>query len=94
MGAPYLTRCLWLSCALSLFLSAGVRGAEPDPETKAMMLEIVQALRVVVPLSLNRARFSDPTNRAAVDAALDSLVSAMPSASRPMARVRNWDSRI
>jgi tetratricopeptide (TPR) repeat protein len=75
MRTPYFTRCLWLICAWSLFLSAGVRGEEPDPETKAMMIEIVQALRVVIPLSLNGARFSDPANRAAVDGALDSLVS-------------------
>jgi len=74
MRAPYLTRYLWLACVWSLFLGAGVRGQEPDPETKAMMVEIVQALRVVVPLSLNGARFSDPANRAAVDGALESLV--------------------
>jgi len=75
MRTSYLTRFMWLTCALSLFPSTGVRGEEPDPETKAMMIEIVQALRVVVPLSLNGARFSDPANRAAVDGALDSLVS-------------------
>jgi tetratricopeptide (TPR) repeat protein len=37
------------------------------------MIEIVQALRVVIPLSLNGARFSDPANRVAADGALDSL---------------------
>jgi hypothetical protein len=62
-----------LTCALGLFLSTGVGGEEPNPETETLMIEIVQALRVVVPLSLNGARFSDPANRAAVDDALHSL---------------------
>jgi hypothetical protein len=73
MRTPFLTRRLWLTCALGLFLSTGVGGEEPNPETETLMTEIVQALRVVVPLSLNGARFSDPANRAAVDDALDSL---------------------
>jgi len=73
MRTPFLTRRLWLTCALVLFLSTGVGGEEPNPETEKLMIEIVQALRVVVPLSLNGARFSDPANRAAVDDALDSL---------------------
>jgi hypothetical protein len=73
MRTPFLTRRLWLTCALGLFLSTGVGGEESNPETKTLMTEIVQALRVVVPLSLNGARFSDPANRAAVDDALDSL---------------------
>ena len=73
MRTPFLTRRLWLTCALGLFLSTGVGGEEPNPETETLMIEIVQALRVVVPLSLNGARFSDPANRAAVDDALHSL---------------------
>jgi len=73
MRTPFLTRRLWLTCALGLFLSTGVGGEEPNPETETLMIEIVQALRVVVPLSLNGARFSDPANRAVVDDALDSL---------------------
>ena len=75
MRTSYWARCLWLTCALGLFLSTGVRGEEPDPETEEMMIEIVQALRVVIPLSLNGDRFSDPANRTAVNGALDSLVS-------------------
>jgi hypothetical protein len=70
---PFLTRRLWLTCALGLFLCTGVGGEEPNPETETLMSEIVQALRVVVPLSLNGARFSDPANRAAVDDALHAL---------------------
>jgi hypothetical protein len=70
---PFLTRWLWLACVLGLFLSTGVGGEEPNPETETLMVEIVQALRVVVPLSLNGARFNDPANRAAVNGALDSL---------------------
>jgi tetratricopeptide (TPR) repeat protein len=58
---------------LGLFVAPGIRGEEPGPETTTRMVEIVQALRVVVPLSLNGARFSDPANRTVVDAALDSL---------------------
>jgi tetratricopeptide (TPR) repeat protein len=37
------------------------------------MAEIVEALRVVLPLSLDGKRFADPANRAAADRALDSL---------------------
>jgi hypothetical protein len=73
MRAPLSIRWLWLICALGLFPSTGVRGEEPNSETETLMVEIVQSLRVVVPLSLNGARFSDPANRAAVDAALNSL---------------------
>jgi hypothetical protein len=51
MRTSYWARCLWLTCASGLFLSTGVRGEEPDPETEEMMIAIVQALRVVIPLS-------------------------------------------
>jgi len=73
MRTSILTRWLWLTFGLGLFLSAGAGGEEPNLETETLMVEIVQALRVVVPLSLNATRFSDPANRAAVDGALDSL---------------------
>lgn len=73
MKALFSNRCLWLLCALGLFLSTGVRGEALDPETKKIMAEIVEALRVVLPLSLDGARFSDPANRAAVEGALESL---------------------
>jgi tetratricopeptide (TPR) repeat protein len=39
------------------------------------MAEIVEALRVVLPLSLDGTRFGDPANRALVDSALHSLAS-------------------
>jgi hypothetical protein len=73
MRTPFSSRRLWLIGALGLLLSTGVGAEEPNPEVEALMIEIVQALQVVVPLSLNDARFSDPANRAAVDAALESL---------------------
>jgi tetratricopeptide (TPR) repeat protein len=73
MRTPFLNRCLWPTCAVGLFLSAGVRGEEPDPEAETLMVEIVQALRVVIPLSLNGARFGDPANRATLVGALDNL---------------------
>jgi tetratricopeptide (TPR) repeat protein len=73
MKRPYLSRFVWLACGLSLFLSAGVRGEVPDPEEKKIMAEIVEVLRVVLPLSLDGSRFSDSANRSAVDAALESL---------------------
>ena len=47
MRTPFLTRWLWLTCALGLFPSTGVGGEEPNPETETLMIEIVQALRVV-----------------------------------------------
>jgi hypothetical protein len=73
MRTPFLNRCLWPTCAVGLFLSAGARGEEPDPEAETLMVEIAQALRVVVPLSLNGARFGDPANRATLVGALDNL---------------------
>jgi tetratricopeptide (TPR) repeat protein len=65
----------WRVAALMLVAIGGARGDEPPADTKATMAEIVEALRVALPLSLDRARFGDPANRAAVDAALESLAS-------------------
>jgi len=73
MRVPLSSRRLWLTAALIGLLSAGARGDEPYPDTKSVMAEIVEALRVILPLSLDGERFSDPANRAAVDAALESL---------------------
>ena len=73
MRRPHLSCCVWLVCGLSLFLSTRVRGEGPDPEARKIMAETVEALRVVLPLSLDGAQFSDPVNRVAVDAALESL---------------------
>jgi tetratricopeptide (TPR) repeat protein len=73
MRAPLLSRWLGLTGALALFLSTGVHAEEPYSDTKEIMAEIVEALRVVLPLSLDGVRFGDPTNRAVVDSALDSL---------------------
>jgi tetratricopeptide (TPR) repeat protein len=75
MRMPLLTRRLWLASLCSLCLSTAVRGEEPSPEAETEMVEIVQALRLVVPLSLSGARFGDPANRQLVDAALESLAS-------------------
>jgi hypothetical protein len=73
MRGSYVRRCSWLVCCMSLFLGTGARGETPDAETKRIMVEIVEALRVVLPLSLDDTQFSDPGNRAVVDAALESL---------------------
>jgi tetratricopeptide (TPR) repeat protein len=67
------SRWRWLAGGLLLFLGAEARGDEPYSDTKAIMAEIVEAMRVILPLSLDGARFSDPANRAVVDAALGSL---------------------
>ncbi len=57
-----------------LLLSFGAgRADEPVADPQVIMAEIVEALRVVLPLSLDGARFSDPAHQAAVDAALESL---------------------
>ncbi len=68
-----LSRWRWLGCALALFAAESVRAQSPDPEAGRIMAEIVDALRVVLPLSLDEARFRDPANRAAADRALESL---------------------
>lgn len=73
MRRPYLIRYVWLACGLSVFVNAGVHAEMQDPETKKIMLEIVEALRVVLPLSLDGAQFGDPANRAVVDTALQRL---------------------
>ena len=73
MRAPVASRWLGLAGVLVLFLGASARGGEPHADTKAIMAEVVEALRVVLPLSLNGARFADPANRVLVDSALDSL---------------------
>jgi len=75
MRAPFSNRWLGLTGALVLFLGTGARGDEPYSDTKEIMAEIVEALRVVLPLSLDGVRFGDPANRALVDSALDSLAS-------------------
>jgi tetratricopeptide (TPR) repeat protein len=73
MKAPLLSRWLGLTGVLVLSLSAGARGDEPSSDTQEIMAEIVEALRVVLPLSLDGIRFRDPANRALVESALDSL---------------------
>ena len=75
MRAPFSSHWPWLTCALVLFVSTGVRSDEPDSDTKGIMADIVEALRVILPLSLDGARFSDPSNRAVVHSALESLAS-------------------
>jgi tetratricopeptide (TPR) repeat protein len=75
MRTPFSSCCRWLAAALVLFLGAGASGDEPHSDTKAIMAEIVEALRVILPLSLDGARFGDPSNRAVVDSALESLAS-------------------
>jgi len=75
MRAPLGGHWLGLIGVLALFLSAPVRSEEPYSDTKAIMAEVVEALRVVLPLSLNGVRFADPANRAVVNSALDSLAS-------------------
>lgn len=75
MRAPFGSRWLSLTGALVLFLGAGAHGDEPYSDTKGIMAEIVEALRVVLPLSLDGVRFGDPANRAVVNSALDSLAS-------------------
>jgi len=73
MRTPFSSRWCWLIGAWVLCLGVGARGDEPNSDTKAVMAEIVEALRVVLPLSLDGARFGDPANRARVDSALESL---------------------
>jgi len=75
MRAPLGGRWLSLTGVLVLFLGAGARGEEPYSDTKGIMAEIVEALRVVLPLSLDGVRFGDPSNRAVVSSALDRLAS-------------------
>jgi len=75
MRAPFGGRWLGSAGVLILFLSALAHSEEPYSDTNAIMAEVVEALRVLLPLSLNDARFADPANRALVDSALDSLAS-------------------
>jgi hypothetical protein len=69
--------------ALVFLVTSGCPGAsEPDPvtktgaadtETKSVMREIFNGIRVALPLSVERAAFRDPQNRAEIAGALDTL---------------------
>lgn len=66
-------RCIQAT-AIALGLAGIGFAAEPsDPEVRDIMGEIVESLQVVLPLSLDDTRFGDPSNRAAIELALERL---------------------
>jgi hypothetical protein len=66
--------CFSWILAVSVVLASSAAAAErSDAETQKIMAEIVDALRVLLPLSLDDGRFQDPSNRATVDNALEKL---------------------
>jgi len=59
---------------LAMTAACGVTGEEPQAEsTRGIMGEVVQALQVALPLSLDSATFADPANRATILDALNRL---------------------
>lgn len=56
--------------------SAATPAASPDASTRAAMAEIVAALAFALPLSLSDERYSDPAQRAKIQAALTTLATS------------------
>src|SRR5262245_31391113 len=80
-GSPLSWRGIVVSAWFSLWLAAGPATAEPPPEASqppraevgSRMAELVEALRVALPLSLDPAAFAAEANRARLEQALRRL---------------------
>ncbi len=66
----------WAAVVLALLAVPGCSAASepgPDTEAEAVMREIFNGIRVALPVSVDRAAFRDPQNRAEITKALDVL---------------------
>ncbi len=69
---------IWIATAVLIAASAGA----DDPEARIIMSEIVEAMQVLLPLSLADDRFADPANRQPILDALEKLAKHAEKLSR------------